>query len=127
MDDDAMRALVAKWWGMWGPSSDGHEIAEICADPYIRHTGMGSERVSLSDYRSRVKRTRAVLRDAVTTIDDQVVAGDRVWTRATSRGVNLTSIDNAVITWIVIHRIADGRIAETWAATVHGVEWKQLG
>jgi hypothetical protein len=65
------------------------------------------------------------MRGAVTTIDDQVVAGDRVWSRATSRGINLEGDDATVMTWMVIHRIADGKIAETWAVTSHGVEWER--
>jgi hypothetical protein len=35
-------------------------------------------------------------------------------------------VEHAVITWIVIHRIADGKIAETWAATLPGVAWKDV-
>ena len=110
---------------MWG-TDDFETVTEICAEPYLRHTGMGSERLSHDEHKKRLRRTREVMRGSVTTIEDQVVAGDRVWTRATSRGVNLSSAENSVICWIVIHRIADGKIAETWAATVHGVEWKNL-
>ena len=62
--------------------------------------------------------------ESVTSIEDQVVSGDRVWTRATSRGVNLTTDDASVITWIVVHRIEGDRIAETWSATLPGVEWE---
>jgi hypothetical protein len=124
-DDDA-RALVARWWeGIWG-EGDLSVVDEVCADPYLRHTGVGSERLSRAEHKERLRHTRQVMRGAVTTIDDQVVAGDKVWTRATSRGVNLTSVEQAVITWVVIHRIADGKIAETWAATLPGVAWKDM-
>ena len=88
---------------------------------------MGSESISLEQYKRKLVQTRQALRDAVTTIDDQAVSGDRVWTRATSRGVNFATAEPAVVTWIVIHRIERGRIAETWAATLAGTEWKPLG
>ena len=74
----------------------------------------------------KLVQTRQALRDAVTTIDDQVIAGDRVWSRATSRGVNHVTSEPAVVTWIVVHRVERGRIAETWAATLAGTEWKPM-
>lgn len=126
MGDEEARALVARWWqGIW-QTGDLSVVDEICADPYLRHTGVGSERLSKSEHVKRLNHTREVMRGAVTTIDDQVVVGDKVWTRATSRGVNLTSVEHAVITWIVIHRIEHGKIAETWASTLPGVEWRDL-
>ena len=127
MGDDDARALIQRWWqGIWG-DGDLSVVDEICADPYRRHTGMGSEVLTREEHKDRLRHTRQVMRGAVTTIDDQVVAGDRVWTRATSRGVNLVSVENAVITWMVVHRIEGGKIAETWACTLPGVEWKDLG
>jgi hypothetical protein len=65
-----------------------------------------------------------LLHDPVTTIDDQVVSGDRVWTRATTQGVNLDTGATSVLTWLVVHRLADGRLAESWSATLPGVDWR---
>jgi len=131
MDDADARALVNRWWSIWR-DGDLSPIDQICADPYLRHTGMGSERLTRAAYKERLRLTLRVLHGAATTIDDQVVVADpatgetKVWTRATSRGVNLTNEGDAVITWIVIHRIADGLIAKTWAATLSGVQWRAL-
>jgi hypothetical protein len=123
MGDDEARALVRRWWeGLCG-QGDLDVLDEICTDPYTRHTGGGSERLSLAEYRQRLGRTRKVLQGAVTTIDDQVVSGDRVWTRATSRGVHLASAEQPVMTWMVVHRIEADRLAEVWVATLPGVEW----
>lgn len=123
MDADPVE-LVGEWWQcIWG-DGDLDRVDDLCAEPYIRHTGMGTERLTRAEYKKKLKVTREVLRGATTTIDDQTVDGDRVWTRATSRGVNLTTSDLSVMSWIVIHRIADGRIAETWAATLPGVDWE---
>jgi len=122
-DDDA-QALVRRWWQeIWG---DGNvdAVDELCTDPYLRHTSLGTERISRAEYKKRLTQTMHVLRGAETTIDDEVVVGDKVWTRATSRGVNLTTEDRQTLTWMVVHRIEEGRIAETWAATLPGVDWE---
>lgn len=125
MGEQEIRALVQRWWdGIWG-EGDLSIVDELCAEPYVRHTGMGTERLTHEEYKKKLVQTRRVMRHAVTTIDDQVVAGDKVWSRATSRGVNFEGEDTSVMTWMVIHRIAEGRIAETWAITAHGVEWEQ--
>lgn len=124
MGDEDARALVRRWWdGIWG---DGELdiVDEICTDPYVRHTGMGTERLTRAEYKGKLVRTREVLYGAVTTIDEQVVVGDRVWTRATSRGVHLAAADRSVMTWMVLHRIEGDRLAEVWAATLPGVEWE---
>jgi hypothetical protein len=122
-DDDA-RALVRRWWdGIWG-DGELEIVDEICTDPYVRHTGMGTERLTRAEYKEKLVRTREVLHGAVTTIDEQVVVGDRVWTRATSRGVHLATANRSVMTWMVLHRIEGDRLAEVWAATLPGVEWE---
>jgi hypothetical protein len=121
--DDDKRALVDRWWSIWRDGDPG-VVDDLCTDPYRRHTSMGSECITRDEYKKRLVATMSVMRGAATTIDDQVVDGDKVWTRATSRGVNLTTDDRTVITWMVVHRIEGDRIAETWAATLPGVEWK---
>jgi len=124
--EDEARALVARWFEIWRANDLGI-VDEIFADPVIRHTGRGTERLSRKDYKGRLVQVQRVLRGARTTIDDQVVAGDRVWTRATSRGVNLETPDSepaTVMTWMMIHRIADERIAESWTTTLAGIDWQ---
>ena len=122
MGDEEARALVRRWYDIWR-EDDLSVVEELCTDPYIRHTGMGTERLSLAEYKKKLAQTTRVLKGAVTTIDDCVVDGDKVWTRATSHGVNLDAVDASVMSWIVVHRIEDGKLAEVWAATVPGVEW----
>lgn len=122
-DDDA-RALVDRWWRVWR-DGDTSLIDDLCTDPYRRHTSMGSEVVSREEYKKRLAASFGVMRGAETRIDDQVVSGDKVWTRATTRGVNLATDDRSVITWLVVHRIEGDRIAESWSATLAGVEWER--
>ena len=124
MGDDDARALVRRWWdGIWR-EGDLSIVDELCKEPYIRHTGMGTERLTHAQYKKKLTQSQRILRGAVTTIDDEVVAGDKVWSRATSRGVNLEGDGASVMTWMVIHRIEDGKLAEVWAATLPGVEWE---
>jgi ketosteroid isomerase-like protein len=123
--EDEARQLVQRWFSIWG-DGDINVVDQVCTDPYLRHTSIGSESISLEQYKKKLVQTRQALRDAVTTIDDQAVSGDRVWTRATSRGVNFATSEPAVVTWVVVHRIEAGRIAETWAATLAGTEWRPL-
>lgn len=108
---------------MWGEANPD-AVDDICTDPYIRHTSLGTEHMPLPKYKKRLAESMHVMRGAETTIDDQVVAGDKVWTRATSRGVNLSTEKRQVLTWMIVHRIEDGRIAETWTAALPGVEWE---
>lgn len=123
MGDEEALALVRRWYDIWR-EDDLSVVDELCTDPYIRHTGMGTERLPLAEYKKKLAQTTRVLKGAVTTIDDFVVDGDKVWSRATSRGVSLEAVDKAVMSWIVVHRIEGGKLAEVWAATVPGVEWE---
>lgn len=86
---------------------------------------MGTERLTREQYRKRLVQSQRVMRGAATTIDDEVVGGDKVWCRATSRGVNLDTSEASVMTWMVIHRIEGERLAESWTLALPGVEWER--
>jgi ketosteroid isomerase-like protein len=121
--DDEKRALVARWWAIYR-DGDVDVLDDICTEPYTRHTSMGTERVSLADYKKRLTAAMEVIRGAVTTIDDQVVAGDKVWSRATSRGVDLVTEEPLAITWLAVHRIEGDRLVESWTTAVPRVDWE---
>ena len=90
----------------------------------MRHTGTGSETVSAAPPTGAAwPSSSACLSRVETTIDDRVVDGDCVWTRATSKGINRETGERSVVTWLIVQRIEDGRIAEHWVATFPGVEW----
>ena len=73
--------------------------------------------------RGRLAEAQRILSRVQTTIDDRVVDGDTVWTRATSTGINRETGERAVVTWLLVQRVADGRITEQWVATFPGVDW----
>jgi hypothetical protein len=112
-----------RWWEeVWG---DGRldVIDEIFTDPFLRHTGSGTERETTKAYKRRLAEVQRVLSNVETTIDDRVIDGDTVWTRATSKGLNRETGDRSVLTWLIVQRFEAGRIAEQWAATFTGVDW----
>jgi predicted SnoaL-like aldol condensation-catalyzing enzyme len=125
VDDAApLLAVSQRWWDdIW---RDGRleAVDEVFTDPLVRHTGTGSEQVGRTAYKARLGEFQRVLYRAQTTIDDRVVDGDRVWTRATSSGINRETGERSIVTWLIVQRIADGRIAEHWVATFPGVDWR---
>jgi predicted SnoaL-like aldol condensation-catalyzing enzyme len=122
-DDAAMLAVSQRWWDdIW---RDGRldAVDELFTEPFIRHTGTGTDQEGRVAYKGRLAEFQRVLSRVETTIDDRVVAGDRVWTRATSRGINRETGDRSVVTWLLVQRISGGQIAEHWVATFTGVDW----
>jgi hypothetical protein len=114
---------MRSWWErVWG-DGDVDALDDLVADPYVRHTSAGTETLSVHAYKIKLLQYHRVLHKPVTTVYDEALADDRVWNRATSRGVNLETGDVTVVSWFIEHRIAEGRIAESWIATLAGVDW----
>ncbi len=44
---------------------------------------------------------------------------------ATTTGVNLDTGEPSLLTWLVVHRVEDGRFVEAWTATLPGVDWRR--
>jgi len=122
--DDAVTIVGRYWAGLW-VRRDLSVIDELIAEPYVRHSSTGTRSLSRAEFKREIRQAWRLLHDPATTIDDQVSADDRVWTRATTQGVNLDTGETSVLTWLVVHRIADGRLAESWSATLPGVDWRR--
>ena len=124
MDQQALTSIVQRYWdGLW-TRRDLTVIDELIAEPYVRHSSAGTRSLTRAQFKREVRESWQLLHDPATTVDDQVTAGDRIWTRATTTGVNLDTGHTSVVTWLVVHRVADGRIAESWSATLPGVDWR---
>jgi predicted SnoaL-like aldol condensation-catalyzing enzyme len=123
VDEAGLLRISDRWWNeVW---RDGNVDAadDIFTDPFVRHSATGTSVASRNDYKAMLAEFQRTLCRPETTIDDRAAAGDLVWTRATSRGLNRATGEIAVVTWMLIQRMSDGRIAEHWALTVRGVDW----
>lgn len=122
-DDEAVLAVSQRWWDEVWRDGRLEVVDELVSEPFVRHTGTGTETVSRAAYKGRLAEFQRVLSRVETTIDDRVVDGDRVWTRATSKGINRETGERSIVTWLLVQRIEDGVIAEHWVATFTGVDW----
>jgi hypothetical protein len=117
-------AIVRRYWdGLWNRRDLG-VIDELIAEPYVRHSSAGTRSLTRAEFKREVTNSWQLLHDPATTVDDQVSTEDRVWTRATTTGLNLDTGETSVVTWLVVHRVAGGLIAESWSATLPGVDWR---
>ena len=124
MDQQALTSIVQRYWdGLWN-RRDLTVIDELIAEPYVRHSSTGTRTLTRAQFKREVRDSWQLLHDPTTTVDDQVNAEDRIWTRATTTGLNLDTGQTSVVTWLVVHRVADGQIAESWSATLPGVDWR---
>ncbi len=124
--DDQRTDLVAisqRWWDEILRDGDLDVITEVFTDPFVRHTGSGTVHETHREYISRIGELLRVITRAETVVDDRVVTDDRVWTRATSRGINRETGEQSIVTWLIVQRFEGERIAEQWVATLTGVDW----
>ena len=124
MDQQALTSIVQRYWDRLWNERDLTVIDELIAEPYVRHSSSGTRSLTRAQFKQEVRESWQLLHDPATTVDDQVTAEDRIWTRATTTGVNLDTGQTSVVSWLVVHRVADGRIAESWSATLPGVDWR---
>ena len=123
VQEDA-RALVGRYWdGLWR-HGDLSVVDELIGEPYVRHSSAGTRTFTHAEFKQELTSSWRLLHQPTTTVDDQVVDGDKVWTRATTRGVNIDTGEPVVLTWLVVHRLSGGRLVESWSATLPGVDWR---
>lgn len=115
--------LSDRWWNEVWRDGELAVVDEIFTDPFVRHSATGTAITSPEQYKRLLNDFQRTLHRPVTTIDVRDVVGDRIWTRATSRGVNRESGGATVATWMLLQRVDHGRIAEQWTLTVTGVDW----
>ena len=120
--DDPL-AVSQRWWDEIWRDGALDAVDQLFAEPFVRHTGSGTETTTRAAYKGLLAEAQRVISRVQTSIDDRVLDDDTVWTRATSFGINRETGERAVVTWLLVQRIADGRIAEQWVATFTGVNW----
>ena len=124
MEAEDGRAIVGRYWDALWRRRDLSVVDELIGEPYVRHSSAGTRAVSRKEFKRELANAWRLLHDASTTVEDQVSDADRVWTRATTRGINLDTGEMSVVTWLTIHRLEGGRIVESWTATLPGVDWR---
>jgi predicted ester cyclase len=96
------------------------EVDEIYADGYVFHCTTGPKIHSPEGVKELIQRRRAVLPNAIITIEDQVAEADKVVTRWMMRDAQQqhsavpANGDQVTAAGILIDRIADGKIQESW-------------
>lgn len=123
VDDAALCAISDRWWIEIWRDGDLDAVDEVLSDPFVRHSSLGTSVSPRREYKQMLAEFQRTLCRPETTIDDRAVDGDRVWTRATSRGLNRETGENTVVTWMLVQRMENGRIAEHWVLTARGVDW----
>lgn len=98
------------------------------SDCVIHINGSPKPDIGLAEFKEMVRGLLAAFPGLRFTIEDQVVAGDRVVTRWTAEGVNTGSLGDVPptgkrvrITGLVLDRVVDGKAAERWE------QWDQVG
>jgi predicted ester cyclase len=112
MTPEEMKNLFRRVVNMW-ETGDLSLFNEMIAPHYIGHVAAG-DRVS-EGLKTRIAVFRAAFPDSVFTIEDQLVDGDKVATRLTTRGTQHLTGEVVTLLGLNISRIAQGKIVEEWA------------
>ena len=121
--DGDILAVSQRWWDDIWRDGDIEAVDEIFSDPFVRHTAAGTETETRAAFKARLSEIQRALSHPDTVIDDRVVQGDTVWTRATSSGLNRETGEPSIVTWLMIQRFEHERVVEHWVATFPGVDW----
>jgi steroid delta-isomerase-like uncharacterized protein len=119
----AEAALYRRWFEEVVTRGDLALADELLSDDYVLHFPGVPGPVDREGHKALVRMFRAAFPDWTERVDDVIADGDRVAIRVTGRGTHqgdfqgISATGRAVTaSGIGIGRIADGRIAEAWAA-----------
>jgi hypothetical protein len=117
--------VVQRWLDEVWMGGDLDLVDELVAPRYVRHGPSGTVVRDRAGLREDLLQYSRVLHKPVITVDDQAVAGDRVWTRMTIEGVDLEAGTTRVMSWLQVFRIdEEGLLAESWLLHAVGVDWR---
>ncbi len=115
-------------------SGDARGAGEIVAEDYVNHNAIAGQNPGLEGYKNTVADLAAAFADLRFTIEDQVAEGDKVASRYTASGTHIgefmgASPTNQSVSWsaLVIQRVLDGKIQESWLYMDQLGLRKQLG
>ena len=120
---DANKALIRRIFEEVIPAGDPAAMRDLVAPDFLDHDPLPGQPAGAEGAEYVVSTMHTAHPDLQFTIDDQVAEADRVTIRWTLRGTNTgpmlgrpPSGQPVELAAIVIFRIADGRLAERWAA-----------
>ncbi|MGE5243148.1 MAG: ester cyclase [Betaproteobacteria bacterium] len=131
MEPDANKQLIRRWIAMANAHFVG-EFEEFIASDFVGHLS-GSPDQDFAELKRLELGFAAAFPDTQYTIEDLIAEGDRVVLRVTTRGTNLGEFlgrpatrRRVTFTGIVIYRIENNRICESWAEIDFGGLLRQL-
>lgn len=119
---DAESVVRAYWDRVW-LQRDLDALADLVADPVVRHTNEGTQSLTRRELRRRLAGAFEAVRACEVSLDAITADGAMVWLRLTLRGVSLASAAPMSLAWLAQYRVEHGRIAELWALHQVGVDW----
>ena len=106
----------------------------FAADCVIHINGSPDRNLSVAGFKQMVAGLLAAFPDLQFTIEDQIVAGDKVATRWVAEGTNSAPFGNVPATGrrvrvdgLILDRVADGKVVERWEQWDQASMMQQLG
>ncbi len=122
MTHDPQNLIVRLWTTLWlGGTTD--DIADLVADPYVRHSPGGTTTLSTAEYSRHIARISTHIEGTSLSFSHLDEVDDRIHARFTLHGINLASGEPISIAWIGEYRIAHGRLAESWTMRQTDFVW----
>ncbi len=119
---DAERVVRDYWQKVW-VDADLDSLADVVAEPTIRHTIDGTHELTLAALRQRIADALRTMCGSEVSIDSITVDGDMVWARVTLKGTTLATMAPLTLTWMAQYRLEGDKIAEMWALHQSGLDW----
>lgn len=119
---DAERVVRDYWQKVW-VDADLDSLADVVAEPTIRHTIDGTHELTLAALRQRISDALRTICGSEVSIDSITVDGDTVWARVTLKGTTLATMAPLTLTWMAQYRLEGDKIAEMWALHRSGLDW----
>lgn len=121
MSEDIKRIVRKNYENVWN-QGDVSAADQIYADTYVAHiANMPSVINGVEEFLQFVTLFRALSPEICFTVEDQIAEGDKVATRWTARIRNTggllpsaTAGGDVMVAGMSIHKVADGRLTESW-------------
>ena len=121
--EPSAESVVRAYWERIWLERNLDALEQLVADPLVRHTAEGTQRLTHREFRLRLACAFETNRTTEVNFDAVCAVGPAVWVRLTVRGVSLATAAPMSLAWIAQYRIEQGRIAELWALHQPGTDW----